>query len=472
MLELLNEISLLDVNGEIARRKYIDFAAYNNPLLQFTWFHRSFYNKIDDFIKGKIKKLMIFIPPQHGKSEGSTRQLVPYALGLDPNKKIAIVSHSANKARKFNREIQRNIDNEKYAKLFPDTKLNDNSSIFVNHSWMRNVDECEIVNRMGGFKTVGVGGQLTGDPVDLLILDDIYKDAISAWSSVIREGIQDWYDTVAETRLHNDSQILIVFTRWHHLDLGGYLLKQEPNEWVVIKYPAIKKGKPTEDDPREAGEALWPEKHSLEKLIKTRNRNPHIFASLYDQDPKPKEGLLYTKFLTYDQINFEINNVKSYGDIADEGDDYLCHIIYTEHNNMIYILDIIYTQDPTEITEDLVAERLAKFNVNNAKFESQSGGKAFAKNVERITREKYKNFTTTVSWFHQTKNKDARILTNSSTVQNVVSYPDNWNVRWPDYYDSMTGYMAKGKNSHDDAQDTITGVVENTKFIRIPKIVW
>ena len=236
---------------------------------------------------------MVFMPPQHGKSEGSTRRLPAYILGRNPDNKIAVVSYSAPKARKFNREIQRIIDTPEYAEIFPETRLNSSNITTVAGAWLRNADECEIVGHRGGFKTVGVGGPLTGEPVDTLIMDDIYKDAKTAWSAVVREAIEDWYDTVAETRLHNNSQQLIVFTRWHEKDLAGRLLEQQgiydpvnnPNGWVVVTYQAIKKGAPTEYDPREEGTALWPERHNLEKLEAIRTRNPHVFESLYQQDP-------------------------------------------------------------------------------------------------------------------------------------------------------------------------------------------
>jgi len=152
---------------------------------------------------------MVFMPPQHGKSEGSTRRLPAFILGNSPDTKVAVISYNAPKARKFNREIQRIIDTDEYRDIFPGVRLNVSNVVTVGSSWLRNADECEIVGFRGGFKTVGVGGALTGDPVDVLIMDDIYKDAKSAWSPVVRESISDWYDTVAETRLHNDSKQLI-----------------------------------------------------------------------------------------------------------------------------------------------------------------------------------------------------------------------------------------------------------------------
>ena len=222
-------------------------------------------------------------------------------------------------------------------------------------------------------------------------MDDIYKDAKTAWSAVVREAIEDWYDTVAETRLHNNSQQLIVFTRWHEKDLAGRLLEQQgiydpvnnPNGWVVVTYQAIKKGAPTEYDPREEGTALWPERHNLEKLEAIRTRNPHVFESLYQQDPKPLQGLMYENpFKEYDILPAtKLRKVKNYTDTADEGADFLCSITYLETEIGNFVLDVLYTAKPMEYTEPKTAEMLTKHAVELAVVESNNGGRGEASPV-------------------------------------------------------------------------------------------
>jgi predicted phage terminase large subunit-like protein len=430
-------------------------------------YHRHYYDALTNFADGNIKKLMVFMPPQHGKSEGSTRRLPAYVLGKDPDRKIAIVSYSSPKARKFNREIQRVIDTPEYQEIFPETRLNA-SNVVTSGAWVRNADECEIVGRRGGFKTVGVGGPLTGDPVDMLIMDDIYKDAKSAWSPTVRESINDWYDTVAETRLHNDSQQLIVFTRWHQDDLAGKLLreqgiysKENPNGWVVIIYKAIKEGAPTDYDERNEGEALWPEKHSLEKLQDVQKRNNHVFQSLYQQNPKPLEGLMYENgFKTYKVIPYSAKQtIKNYTDTADTGKDYLFSVTYVETEMYNYILDMIYTQRPMEYTEPKTAEMLTKHNVEVCNIESNNGGRSFARAVEDQCR-LMENTKTRINWFFQSENKQVRIFTNSASVQNICIFPEGWDKMWPDVYKALTNYMKVGNNDHDDAPDGLTGTVE------------
>ena len=452
-----------------SRTSLLTFTKSTMPTFEPAGFHRNYYSLLNDFAEKKIMKMMVFMPPQHGKSEGSTRRLPAYILGRDPDRKVAVVSYSAPKARKFNREIQRVIDTPEYHEIFPDTALNASNVTAIAGSWLRNADECEIVGRRGGFKTVGVGGPLTGDPVDTLIMDDIYKDHKSAWSPTVRESVEDWYDTVAETRLHNDSQQLIVFTRWHQNDLAGKLLEQQgifhpvtnPRGWVVVVYQAIKVGKPTEYDPREEGEPLWPERHNLEKLIAVRSRNSHVFESLYQQDPKPLEGLMYENgFKTYLAIpNSQRRIIKNYTDTADTGKDYLFSVTYLETEMYNYILDVIYTQRPMEYTEPKTAEMLTKHRVEICNIESNNGGRSFARAVEDQCRLMDNNMTI-INWFFQSENKQVRIFTNSAAVQNICLFPIGWDKMWPELYRDLNNYMKVGNNSHDDAPDGLTGTVE------------
>lgn len=455
-----------------SRSDLLRFTMSTMPTFRPADFHRRYYQVLTDFADGKIRKLMVFMPPQHGKSEGSTRRLPAFLLGRDPDKKLAIVSYNAPKARKFNREIQRIIDTPEYHAIFPETNLNASNVTTVAGSWLRNADECEIVGCRGGFKTVGVGGALTGEPVDILIMDDIYKDARMAWSPIVREYVSDWYDTVAETRLHNDSQQLIVFTRWHEDDLAGTLLRQQgvydeqknPDGWVVVVYKAIKEGKPTEYDPRQEGEPLWAERHNLEKLQAIRKRNPQVFESLYQQDPKPSEGLMYSfGFQTYTIRPATLHCTrKAYIDTADTGEDYLCAIVYDETEIGNFLVDVLYTQKPMEYTEVATARMLTRHMVAECIVESNNGGRGFQRAVEKQCR-LMENAKTKFRWFTQTDNKDVRIFSNSAAVQNLTYMPDGWERTFPEFNKAITGYLKAGKNEHDDAPDALTGTIEKRK---------
>ena len=223
----------------------------------FTPFHLVYYKILNAFAHKRIKRLIVSIPPQHGKSEGSTRLLPAYLFGLYPDLKIAIASYSDRFARKFNREIQRIIDSERYYTLFPDTQLAGSPVADDSSRWARTAGEFEIIGCEGKLTAVGRSGGLTGQTVDVLILDDLYKNAAEANSPLIRDAVWEWYTSVAETRLHNDSQELIVFTRWHEDDLIGRIeasekvvnltsLRQlsgcDPDAWLKVDFEAIKEG--------------------------------------------------------------------------------------------------------------------------------------------------------------------------------------------------------------------------------------
>lgn len=456
-----------------ARKDLLRFTFATMPTFTPADFHRRYYSILNDFANGDIKKLMVFMPPQHGKSEGSTRRLPAYLMGIDPDTRLAIVSYSSTKAKKFNREIQRIIDTPEYHDIFPDTNLGMSQfGVDTGKGYIRTTEEFEIVGHRGSVKTVGVGGALTGEPVDVLIMDDIYKDAKTAWSEIIRESVSDWYDTVAETRLHNDSRQLMVFTRWHEQDLAGKLLSEQgvydeitnPNGWQVVIFEAIKTTPPTEYDPREEGEALWPERHSREKLEAIRERNPHVFGSLYQQDPKPAEGLMYERgFRTY-QLGIvpaeDYRKKKNYTDTADEGSDYLCSINYIETPSAMYVTDVLFTQKPMEYTEVATAEMLTKQRIELTNIESNNGGRSFARAVERQCRE-YGNTQTIFHWFHQADNKAVRIYQCANEAQNLIYMPEGWERLWPEFYNQVMNYMKVGKNAHDDAPDVLSGMVEH-----------
>jgi len=454
----------------LGERNLLSFTRHTLPAFAPAPFHFAYYEVLTRFAMGEIKKLMITMPPQHGKSEGATRRLPAFVLGQDPDKRIAIVSYNAIKARKFNRELQRIMDDDCYYELFPQTLLAGQASYQEqgrrSRNYARNSDECEIVGYQGSFKTIGVGGSLTGEPVDMLIMDDLYKDASSAWSPVIRQNVADWYDTVASTRLHNDSQQLLVFTRWHMEDLAGRLLEQEgvydpienPQGWLLVSFPAIQNRPPSEQDPRAEGEPLWPERHSLEKLLEIKGRSPTVFESLYQQNPQPSQGLMYEEFTCYTDLPSRSYSV-AYIDAADSGADYLCALFYKEAEDGNYITDVLYTKDPMEVTETTLTYMLQQHQVERCHIESNNGGNLFVSNLQQRSWDTG-NRLTRFNPFHQNQNKTARIFAASASVQKLIKMPLDWKKRFPKFARDLTGYLRVGTNAHDDAPDALTGSIE------------
>lgn len=470
------------VKQEMIHRAKNDLLAYTEYTFnnfQKTWFHETYYKILNLFAIGKIKNLIISMPPQHGKSQGSSIQTPSFMIGRNPDLKVATICYSATKARKFGRKTKQLITDEKYKDCF-DSRLAERSD----SNYVNTAEEMEIVNNDGSLKMVGYEGGLTGDPVDVLLMDDLYKDWKEANSPIVIDNVTDWYITVADTRLHNNSQQLIDFTRWNENDLIGYIEKNEKvvliknwsdienpdhNKWYKINFEAIKTGQPTEIDPRQPGEPLWPERHSLKKLLKSRAKDPIKFDCLYQGNPTNSAGLLYGSegWKTYQTIPQSIIR-KNYTDTADTGDDYLCSIDYDVCNDgLAYVVDIRYTQEAMEITEPYVAGGLLKNKVKYSDIESNNGGRSFARKIKEIT-----NGLVSINWFHQGDNKESRIISNAATVKQKIVFPDDWHLRWPEFYLHVVKFKRAFKsNKHDDGPDTLTGITEKMSNINTDSVV-
>ena len=245
----------------------------------------------------------------------------------------------------FNRNIQQIIDTKKYETVFPNTRLNGtNVSTDVNRGALRNSNIFEIVGQGGFLKSVGVGGGLTGTPVDIGIIDDPFKDRQEARSLTIRNRVWGWYEDVFSSRLNNDSLQLLLFTRWHEDDIAGRLLEREADEWEIVAIPCLKEENPplkeavNINDPREIDDALWEEKHSAKRIKKIRQYSPITFNSLYQQRPTAQEGNMMK--IDWFEIVTSFNSVKYKFEIFIDG-------AYTNktNNDPTAILYIAYNKD-------------------------------------------------------------------------------------------------------------------------------
>ncbi|MBR0331519.1 MAG: phage terminase large subunit [Alistipes sp.] len=448
---------------------FADFALEVYPFLELQPFHRTYYRILEAFARGRIRRLIVTMPPQHGKSVGATTLLPAYLLGLDPDLRVAIASYSGMLASKFNRRVQRILSDREYAALFPDTTIKQGTKP---PGYIRTSDEVEIIDRRGSLLSVGREGSLTGNRVDCFILDDLYKDAMEANSPLIRENCWEWYTSVVRTRMHNRSRELIVFTRWHEEDLIGRISRLERVEeltewsqldrveedvWLHLNFEALKVSPPTELDPRSEGEALWEEQQGVHLLENKRRLDPMQFEAMYQGHPTVREGLLYgADFREWETLPRDLVRRSAYVDTADMGDDYLCAMSYgVDVDGVIYLTDCVYTREPMEVSEGLVAEMLRRSESRQALVESNNGGRGFARAVQRLVPE------VRIDWFHQRGNKESRILSNAATVQHLIRFPKGWNLRWPELYAHLTTYRRTFKaNRWHDAADVLTGIVE------------
>ena len=427
-----------------------------------------------------------FIPTHN--SEGSSRKLPAFMLGLDPDRKICIGSYAATIARDFNRDVQRIIDTPRYRELFPGTYLNGSNVVTMANTYLRNSDVIEMVGRKGSLRVVGRGGSLTSKTVDVSILDDVYKDYAEGNSPIVRAAAWKWYTTVVRTRLHNDSQELIVFTRWHDDDLIGRIEKSgetiidvkcwadledvTPGAWVRINFEGLKTGEPTEIDPREPGAALWESRHSKQKLEAQKALDPVQFQCLYQGNPGSAEGRLYQPFKTWVEKSDYGTYIRSgaYIDVADEGDDLLFAATYDVYksDNLFFnektkrmepilfalITDMEMTDENTDVTTVTVPAMINRNGTQKAWVESNNGGAGY----EKVIKKKVRAITDP---FYQGGNKESRIITASAMVNQHIIMPFGWETRYKAVYDHVTGFLRNfGANTHDDPEDGLTGIYE------------
>lgn len=292
------------IKHEIQRRssktRLSDFILFTTPNYLMGWVHQEICDTLDQFIRDveekKSPRLIICMPPRSGKSQIVSRSFPAYALGRNPDMTVIATSYSAELSSRFNRDVQRIIDDEPYREVFPETCLNSrNVKTDSRGSYIRTSDLFEIVGFDGSYRSAGVGGGLTGMGADILIIDDPLKDRAEANSATIRQKVWDWYTSTAYTRLSPGGGVIVMATRWHTDDLIGHLIRNmnngEGDTFNVITYAAIAE----HDEPhRKQGEALHPERYDLTQLDAIRQAvGPMDWSALYQQHPVPEGGAIF-----------------------------------------------------------------------------------------------------------------------------------------------------------------------------------
>lgn len=290
----------------LARKHFRYFVEWMLPNYDFSWHNELLIQKLDDFAKGKIPRLMISMPPRHGKTELGSKLLPAFMFGINPDRQIIATSYAADLATKNSREVQNYINSPLFKELFPEVFLpRAGAPSEVKGAFIRTSDEFDIIGKKstgfgkrGGYRAAGVGGSLTGMGADVGIVDDPHKDLAEATSPTIKQGIEDWYQSTFYTRLTPEGQVLVIQTRWAEDDLSGRLLKkmkegdEYADQWEVVSLPAISTSKRITGDPRSIeGLPLWPQRFPLARLYKIRSAvGSKVWSSLYQQDPAPAEG--------------------------------------------------------------------------------------------------------------------------------------------------------------------------------------
>lgn len=243
--------------------------------------HALMAKKFEAIAEGKLKRLIINMPPRHTKSEFASYLLPSWYLGRNPNKKVIQCSNTAELAVGFGRKVRNLVDSEHYAEIFPNVSLRVDSK--AAGRW--------ATSGGGEYFAIGVGGTVTGKGADLLIIDDPHSEqeaALAAGDPSVYDKVYEWYTSGPRQRLQPGGAIVIVMTRWGDRDLTGRVIKdaamrEKGEEWEVIELPAI----------LPSGNPLWPEFWSKEELEALRDElPPSKWNAQYQQSPTGEEGAL------------------------------------------------------------------------------------------------------------------------------------------------------------------------------------
>ncbi len=394
--------------------------------------------------------LIINEPPRHGKSR-TAGCFVEWILGEHPEEKIMTGSYNETLSTVFSKNVRNTIQEEKadesrvvYTDIFPDRKIKKGDGSM--NLW-------SLEGGYNNYLATSPTGTATGFGASLLIIDDLIKNAEEAYNENVKEKHWDWFSNTMLSRLEEGGKIIIIMTRWASDDLAGRALEEFKELGYKIKHINMKA---MQDDGTMLCEEILSKKSFL---LKTKAMGEDIASANYQQEPIDIKGKLY-ELKTYSELP-ELKYIYNYTDTADTGDDYLCSIDYgVSLDNEVYIIDVLYTKEPMEITEKKQAKMMHKNGVNKSTIESNNGGRTYARNVERIMKDELKTNKTVIRWFHQSKNKQARILSNSSWVNQHIYVPETWRNKFPEFAKDVIKYQKEGKNKHDDCADVLTGIAE------------
>lgn len=410
----------------------------------------SFAETLEDFMDGDNDVLIVNMPPRHGKSR-TMSLFSSWLLGRDNSIKIMTASYNERLATQFAKNVRNTISTAKaddditvFSDIFPETKVS------------RGDASMNLWSLDGGYSNylaTSPTGTATGFGARLMIIDDLIKNSMEAMNERVLDDQWDWFANTMLSRIEGGrgggGKLIIVMTRWSSKDLAGRALELLPERGYTVQHVNLKA---LQDDGTMLDESIL-SRESYDALMKTQS--PEIASANYQQEPIDLKGGLYKVFKTYEQAP-EFIKIWNYTDTADTGNDYHTSIVFGEtRTHQAYILDVIHTQEPMSVTERLEAEQLDRYAVNVAKIEYNNGGAGFERQVMALTKGQ-----TVFRGFHQSNNKEARIYSNASWVEENVYYPSDWANRFPSYYKAMQTYQANGKNKHDDAPDATTGIAE------------
>lgn len=341
----------------LTRKRLLPFVERFNADYSAGWVHKDICRRLEQFSKDVVEKksprLMLFMPPRHGKSTLASIAFPAWHMGRNPDHEFISCSYSGSLAMGFSRKVRQLLREPTYKTAFS-TRLDPDSQSA----------EAWLTTAGGGYVAAGVGGGITGKGAHILVIDDPVKNRDDAESQNNRDSNWDWYTSTAYTRLAPGGGVLVILTRWHDDDLAGRLLKagtEGGDEWTVVSYPAIAE---EDEQYRKAGEALHRERYDEEALDRIRKAvGPRDWSALYQQNPVADDGDYFSRDMIryFDPDEIDVDRMRYYcaWDLAigkkDRNDYSVGMVVGVDEYDRIFVMDVIRGRfDGFELVEQIL----------------------------------------------------------------------------------------------------------------------
>ena len=405
VLERINESLRLSKNGDelgqriAARQSLISFVQYTFPQYVPEPFHYRLARELEDVVSGKTKRLMIFAPPQHGKSQLVSVHLPAYWLGKHPDMPVILSSYAASLAESKSRQTRTLVESDGFGRVFREIRTQWNS---------RAVQQWDLKGYRGSMLAVGVGGPITGHGAQLAIIDDPFSSWEMAHRQLQREKVWNWYRGTFRTRVWDKGAIILIMTRWHQDDLAGRLIEHQGEQWKVLRFPAISESQQDRDKNNEflrlkngepdligriAGQPLCPIRYPLGALQDIRRDvGSSVWSAEYQGVPRPSEGSLFKRywFSIMDVIPAEIVERVRYWDRAgsENAGDYTVGLLMAKSRTGIYYIeDVVRGQWSPLQTQNIIKQTAAMDGKKVKIYVEQEGGSSGKESTDTIIRE-------------------------------------------------------------------------------------
>lgn len=402
-------------------------------------------------MRGDIKRLIICMPPRHGKSELASRRFPSYYMGHHADKQIIAASYNSDLSNDFGREVRNIVDSPEFGNLFKVSLAQDSKAANRWHT-----------SEGGMYVAAGVGTAITGRGADILLIDDPFKDREEADSELRRQRVWDWYTSTAYTRLMPGGAIIVINTRWHDDDLTGRLLSAQDDggdQWEVLSLPAI--------DGR--GDALWPAWYPLERLEQIRGVLPaRDWNSLYQQNPIPDDGD-YFKAAWFGEFDAPPDDLQIYAAsdyaVTDGGGDYTEHGVFgLDAQGNAYVLDWWRGQTASDVWIESQCDLIVRHEP--IIWFGEAGPIRRAVEPFMLRRMKERNAFCRMEWMPSIADKPTR----ARSIQALASMGKLFlpkNAVWK--AEVLTQLLRFPAGKHDDAVDVFSLIGRALQHVRSPK---